>query len=159
MRLSYREIMECRYIGLFSISKKYCIEPPISSISILIYFVFFRRKFSENSENSENPWTKVLNNNAENSKNSPKILKICQNFAENSLKRRSFLKPSYGIVSYREKNPNIVSISYRVEKKLIALHWIRQMSVLCFRLVIFGQDGGWCHHQKVWVPRLAQGLD
>ena len=76
-------------------------------------------------ENSENPWTKVVNNNnsAKNSKNSPKILKICRKFAENSLKRRSSLRPSYRIVSYREKNPHIVSISYQVEKKLIALHW------------------------------------
>ena len=30
---------------------------------------------------------------------------------------------SYRIVSYREKNPHIVSISYRVEKKLIATGW------------------------------------
>ena len=33
------------------------------------------------------------------------------------------LRPSYRIVSYREKNPHIVSISYRVEKKLIATGW------------------------------------
>ena len=75
---------------------------------------------------------------AENSKNSPKILKIRRKFAENSenspkiLKiRRKFLKKkvffealiSYRIVSYREKNPHIVSISYRIEKKLIATDW------------------------------------
>merc|ERR1711873_374081 len=89
---------------------------------------------------------------AENSKNSPKILKIppkfrkpmnqsrqqlqqrrkFQKFAKNSENspkiRRKFLKKkvffealiSYRIVSYREKNPHIVSISYRIEKKLIA---------------------------------------
>ena len=47
------------------------------------------RKFRKFPENSENPWTKVLNNNnnAENSKNLPKIpknLKICWKFGENS---------------------------------------------------------------------------
>merc|ERR1712107_813500 len=89
----------------------YRIEPPISNISIfskpMIFLSFF----------------------AENSKNSPKILKICRKFSENSPKilkiRRKFLKKkvffealiSYRIVSYREKNPHIVSISYRIEKK------------------------------------------
>ena len=74
----------------------------------MIYYVFSCRKFQKFSENI---------------KKLPKILKICQKFAKNSLKRRSFLKPSYRIASYREKNPKIVWISYRVEKKFIALHW------------------------------------
>ena len=78
------------------------------------------RKFWKFPENSENPWTKVVNNNnsAENSKNSPKILKIRRKF----LKKKVFFEAliSYRIVSYREKNPHIVSISYRIEKKLIA---------------------------------------
>ena len=81
------------------------------------------RKFWKFPENSENPWTKVVNNNnsAENSKNSPKILKIRRKF----LKKKVFFEAliSYRIVSYREKNPHIVSISYRVEKKLIATGW------------------------------------
>ena len=88
--LSYQEIIECRYIGLFSISKSisyrtsnieyldmplFCLFPPkfqkfSGNPKILRKF----RKFSKNSENSENPWTKVLNNNnnnnAENSENS-----------------------------------------------------------------------------------------
>ena len=95
--------------------------------SICLYFVFFRRKFSEKSENSlEIP--KILRKFrkfSENSENSQKFLKIRRKFwkfAENSLKRRSFYEAliSYRIVSYREKNPHIVSISYRIEKKLIA---------------------------------------
>ena len=81
------------------------------------------RKFWKFPENSENPWTKVVNNNnsAENSKNSPKILKIRRKF----LKKKVFFEAliSYRIVSYREKNPHIVSISYRIEKKHIATGW------------------------------------
>ena len=84
------------------------------------------RKFWKFPENSENPWTKVVNNNnsAENSKNSPKILKIRRKF----LKKKVFFEAliSYRIVSYREKNPHIVSISYRIEKKLIATQWPRE---------------------------------
>merc|ERR1712109_188968 len=55
---------------------------------------------------------------AENSKNSPKILKIRRKF----LKKKVFFEAliSYRIVSYRKKNPHIVSLSYRIEKKLIA---------------------------------------
>ena len=85
LRLSYREIIVCRYIGV------YRIEPPMSSISIFSktsdFFFFFRRKFRKFGENSENPWTKVLNNNnnAENSKKLPKIPK-------NLKIRRKFLK-------------------------------------------------------------------
>ena len=61
-----------------------------------------RRKFQKFAENSEN------------------FLKIRRKF----LKKKVFFEAliSYRIVSYREKTPNIVSISYRVEKKLIALH-------------------------------------
>ena len=93
--------------------------------SICLYFVFFRRKFSEKSENSlEIP--KILRKFrkfSENSENSQKFLKIRRKFwkfAENSLKRRSFYEALilYRIVSYREKNPHIVSISYRVEISL-----------------------------------------
>ena len=59
---------------------------------------------------------------------SPKIPKNRRKFwkfAENSLKRRSFLRPTYriDIVSYRIKKPHIVSISYRVKKKRIAQGW------------------------------------
>merc|ERR1712107_704586 len=83
----------------------YRIEPPISNISIFSKPMIFLSFFSENS------------------KNSPKILKICRKF----LKKKFFFEAliSYRIVSYREKNPNIVSISisYRIEKKLIATQW------------------------------------
>ena len=94
----------------------YRIEPPISSISILIYFVFFRQKFSENSKNS--PEIRKISGNSE---NSSKFLKIHQKF----LQKKVFFEAqiSYRIVSYREKNPHIVSISYRIEKKLIATQW------------------------------------
>ena len=84
----------------FVYRRVYRIEPPISSISIfskpMIFLSFF----------------------AENSKKSPKILKIRRKF----LKKKVFFEAliSYRIVSYREKNPHIVSISYRIEKKLIA---------------------------------------
>ena len=70
------------------------------------------RKFRKFPENSENPWTKVLNNNnnnnnAENSKNLPKILKICRNF----LKKKVFFEAliSYRIVS-RKKPSNRIDI-------------------------------------------------
>ena len=130
MSLSYREFIECRYIGLFRISYPTSHIEYLDMPSICLYFVFFRRKFSEKSENSlEIP--KILRKFrkfSENSENSQKFLKIRRKFwkfAENSLKRRSFYEAliSYRIVSYREKNPHIVSISYRVKKKLIALHW------------------------------------
>jgi len=147
MSLSYREFIECRYIGLFRISNSISYRTShieyLDMPSICLYFVFFRRKFSEKSENSlEIP--KILRKFrkfAEISENSPKILKIRRKFwkfaenSENSPKilkiRRKFLKKkvffealiSYRIVSYREKNPHIVSISYRIEKKLIATQW------------------------------------
>ena len=55
---------------------------------------------------------------AENSENSPKIRR-------KFLKKKVFFEAliSYRIVSYREKNPHIVSISYRIEKKLSATQW------------------------------------
>merc|ERR1711872_1024781 len=104
---SYREFIECRDIGLFRISNSISYRTShIVYLDILKtndFFVFFRRKFQKFSENS---------------KNSPKILKIRRKF----LKKKVFFEAliSYRIVSYREKNPHIVSISYRIEKKLIA---------------------------------------
>ena len=110
MSLSYREIIKCQFIGLFRLSKKllfwtYNIEN-LRYWKILIYFVFLSpkiprtfRKFFRNSENS------------------PKIRRKLQKFAENSLKRRSFLRPKYGIVS--RKKTHIVSN----EKKHIAQGW------------------------------------
>ena len=52
----------------------------------------------------------------------------------------SFLRPKYRIyiVSYWEKNPHIVSISYRVEKKLTAQGWTRVSKVL--RTNIFTEE-------------------
>ena len=122
-------------ISDFSVYQRvYRIEPPISSISIILktsdFFCLFSpkilrkfRKFSENSENSP----KILKTHEPKSSTTtttPKIPKIRQKFrkfAENSLKRRSFLRPKYriDIVSYREKKPNIVSN----EKKRIAQGW------------------------------------
>merc|ERR1712203_629998 len=63
----------------------YRIEPPISSISIFSKPMIFLSLFAENSENS------------------PKILKIRRKF----LKKKVFFEAliSYRIVSYREKNP------------------------------------------------------
>ena len=79
------------------------------------FCLFSSKNFRKFPENSENPWTKVLNNNnnGKNSKNLPKILKFCRKFSENSLKRRSFW------------GPNIVSISYRIEKKTLISYWYR----------------------------------
>ena len=122
--LSYREFIECRYIGLFRISNSISYRTShIEYLDILKtndFFVFFRRKFQKIAENSENSpkILKIRRKFAENSENSPKILKIRRKF----LKKKVFFEAliSYRIVSYREKNPHIVSISYRVEKKLIA---------------------------------------
>mgnify|MGYP003328900536 CR=1 FL=1 len=75
------------------------------------------------SRYSQNQWF-FLSFFAENSENSPKILKIRRKF----LKKKVFFEAliSYRIVSYREKNPHIVSISYRIEKKLIATQCTQQ---------------------------------
>ena len=57
-RISYREFIECRYIGLFRISKSISYRTShIEYLDILKtndFFVFFRRKFQKFSENSEN---------------------------------------------------------------------------------------------------------
>ena len=84
MSLSYREYIECRYIGLFRISKSISLSNLPYRVSrysqnqwfFCLYSPKILRKFRKFPENSENPWTKVLNNNnnAENSKKSPKIL-------------------------------------------------------------------------------------
>ena len=119
--LSYREFIECRDIGLFRISNSISYRTShIVYLDILKtndFFVFFRRKFQKFAENSENS-PKIRRKFAENSENSPKILKIRQKF----LKKKVFFEAliSYRIVSYRKKNPHIVSISYRIKKKLIA---------------------------------------
>merc|ERR1712062_813363 len=63
------------------------------------FFVFFRRKFQKFAENSEN---------------SPKIRR---KFAENSSKRRSSLRPSYRIVSYRIEKKTLISYRYCIESK------------------------------------------
>ena len=93
---SYREIIECRYIGLFSISKSISYRTShIEYLDILKtsdFFVFFRRKFSEKSENSckiqiillkfrkpenQSPQQKQQRRKfAENSDNSENLLKI-----------------------------------------------------------------------------------
>ena len=56
--LSYREFIECRYIGLFRISNSISYRTShIEYLDILKtndFFVFFRRKFQKFSENSEN---------------------------------------------------------------------------------------------------------
>ena len=84
--ISYREIIECRYIGLFSISKSILYRTShIEYLDILKtsdFFVFFRRKFSENSENSP----KILKTHEPKSSTTttttttPKIPKIRQKF-------------------------------------------------------------------------------
>ena len=101
----------------------YRIEPPISSISIFSKPMIFLSFFAENSKNSPKI-LKIRRKFAENSENSPKILKIRRKF----LKKKVFFEAliSYRIVSYREKNPHIVSISYRIEKKLIAQGWTQE---------------------------------
>ena len=117
--ISYREIIDCRYIGLFSVSKSISYRTShIEYLNILKtsdFVVFFRRKFSENSENSENPWTKVLNNNnnnnAENSENLPKLRRKL-------LKKRVFFEAlilyRYRIVSRKK---TLISYRYRIESK------------------------------------------
>jgi len=87
------------------------------------FFVFFRRKFQKISENSENSpkIQKTHEPKSSTTTTAPKIPKICRKF----LKKKVFFEAliTYHIISYQEKKPHIVSISYRVEKKLIALHW------------------------------------
>merc|ERR1712039_669861 len=113
---SYREFIECRDIGLFRISNSISYRTShIVNLDILKtndFFVFFRRKFQKFAENSENS-PKIRRKFAENSENSPKIRR-------KFLKKKVFFEAliSYRIVSYREKNPHIVSISYRIEKSL-----------------------------------------
>jgi len=104
--LSYREFIECRYIGLFRISNSISYRTShIEYLDILKtsdFFVFFRRKFQKFAENS------------------PKIQKIrrkFRKFAENSSKRRSSLRPSYRIVSYRIEKKTLISYRYRIESK------------------------------------------
>ena len=79
--LSYREFIECRYIGLFRISKSISYRTShieyLDMPSICLYFVFFRRKFSEKSENSLEI---------------PKILRKFRKFSENSENSQKFLK-------------------------------------------------------------------
>merc|ERR1711963_809016 len=96
----------------------YCIEPPISCILIFSKPMNFLSFFAENSKNSLKI-LKIRRKFAENSQNSPKILKIRQKF----LKKKVFFEAliSYRIVSYRKKNPHIVSISYRIKKSLSLL--------------------------------------
>ena len=123
MSLSYREFIECRYIGLFRISNSISYRTShIEYLDILKtndFFVFFRRKFQKIAENSENSpkILKIRRKFAENSENSPKILKIRRKFAENSSKRRSSLRPSYRIVSYRIEKKTLISYRYRIESK------------------------------------------
>ena len=103
------------------------------------FFVFFCRKFQKFSENSPKI-QKTHEPKSSTTTTAPKIPKIRRKFwkfAENSSKRRSSLRPSYRIVSYREKNPHIVSISYRVEKKLIALHWCRWTFLIFVKIFVF----------------------
>ena len=46
------KLLNADILRLLAYRRVYRIEPPISSISICLYFVFLRRKFSGNSENS-----------------------------------------------------------------------------------------------------------
>ena len=62
-----------------------------------------RRKFQKFAENSEN------------------LPKIRRKFLKKKVFFEALILYRYRIVS--RKNPHIVSISYRVEKKLMALHW------------------------------------
>ena len=123
MGLSYREIIECRYIGLFSVSKSISYRTSnIEYLDILKtsdFFVFFRRKFSENSENSPKI-PKTHEPKSSTTTTTPKIPKIRRKFAEISVKSLwKFLQKkvfSEATISYRYR---IVSISYRIEKKTL----------------------------------------
>ena len=135
--LSDRTFIECRDIGLFRISNSISYRTShIVYLDILKtneFFVFFRRKFQKFAENSENSpkILKIRRKFWKFAENSPKILKIRQKF----LKKKVFFEAliSYRIVSYRKKNPHIVSISYRIKKKLIATQWYELWKA--FRLV------------------------
>ena len=122
MSLSYREFIECRYIGLFRISKSISYRTShIEYLDILKtndFFVFFRRKFQKFSENSENSpkIQKTHEPKSSTTTTAPKIPKIRRKFwkfAENSSKRRSSLRPSYRIVSRKKPSYHIDIVSSR----------------------------------------------
>ena len=133
MSLSYREFIECRYIGLFRISKSISYRTShIEYLDILktnVFFVFFRRKFQKFAENSEN---------------SPKIRRKFRKFAENSensLKiRRKFLKKKVffeALISYRivsRKKP-----SYRIDivsnRKKAYRYWMAVI-ISCLKMIL-----------------------
>jgi len=114
--LSYREFIECWYIGLFRISKSISYRTShIEYLNILKtndFFVFFRRKFQKISENSENSpkIQKTHEPKSSTTTTAPKIPKICRKF----LKKKVFFEAliTYHIISYQEKKLHIVSISY-----------------------------------------------
>ena len=123
--VSYREIMECWYIETFSISKSISYRTSnIEYLDILKTSDLFRlfspkihrtfRKFSETPKIQKIP--RKYSENSKHLLKIQKILKICQKF----LKKKVFFEAK---ISYREKNPSIVSLSCRVEKKLIAHGW------------------------------------
>ena len=97
--LSYREIIECRYIGLFSILK---------SISYRTFHIEYHDilktsdfcLFSPKTLREFRKFWKPMNQSPQRQQRR-KFQKFWK-FAKNSLKRRSFLKPSYCIVSRKK---------------------------------------------------------
>ena len=98
LSLSYREIIECRYIGLFSISKSIWYWTSHIEYLHILKTSDFLSFLAENSENSP----KILKTHKPKSSTTtttPKIPKIRRKFQKiwkfdkNFLKRRSFLRP------------------------------------------------------------------
>merc|ERR1712113_675924 len=100
------EFIECRYIGLFRIS---------NSIS-------YRTSHIENLDILKTNDFFVF------------FRRKFQKIAKNSSKRRSSLRPSYRIVSYRIEKKTLISYRYRIESKkslsLLSAHNIRQCHFL-----------------------------
>ena len=110
--ISYREIIECRYIGLFSILKSISyLTSHIKYLDILktsVFFCFFSPKILKTHEPKSSTTTTIT----------PKIPKICQKYLKKKVFFEALISYRYRILS--RKNSHIVSISYWVEKKLIA---------------------------------------
>ena len=122
--LKFTFLESLRNLWLFGINKKdgcfFFNLGPLQDPCAVIYFVFFRRKFSEKSKNSpEIP--KILRKFrkfSENSENSQKFLKIRRKFLKKKVFSEAKILYRYRIVSNKKNQ-----ISYRVEKKCIAQGW------------------------------------
>ena len=135
MGLSYREIIECRYIGLFSILKSISYRTShIEYLDILKtsdFFVFFRRKFSENSENSPKIPKTHEPKSSTTTTTTPKIPKIRRKF----LKKKVFFE---ALISYRYRIVSRKKPSYRIDIVSSRKKAYRSWVILTLRIFLMG---------------------